>query len=59
MQPMTRTEIERIKESLSRAQVACAAAIESGDCRAVAHSTCEAARLRHVLEVSGKGSKIA
>jgi len=41
-----KNKIENLKLQLRRMRIACSAAIELGDCRAVARLTCEAARLR-------------
>jgi hypothetical protein len=42
-------DIPKLKRQLNRLRLACLAAIEIGDCHAVARLTCEAARLRSQL----------
>ena len=49
---LTKTNIARLKLQLHRARIACAAAIELGDCKAVARLTCEAAQLRAYLRLA-------
>jgi hypothetical protein len=55
----TRIDINKLKEQLGRLRLACAAAIQLGDHHAVAHLTCEAARLRNCLEVATIESPLA
>ncbi len=46
MQPnLTAVNVRKLREQLGRVQIACRAAMELGDCKAVARLTCEAARL--------------
>lgn len=47
--PLTRTDIHQLRDQVRRLRIACLAAIELGDCRAVARLTCEAARLKKRL----------
>jgi hypothetical protein len=42
---LTRIDIGKLQKQLGRLRIACAVAIESGDCQAVARLTCETARL--------------
>jgi hypothetical protein len=53
MEPiLTRIDVERLRKELQRARVATTAAIELGDCHAVAHLTCEAARLQSAIRLA-------
>ena len=45
----TKININKLKQQLRRVRIACVAAIELGDLRAVARLTCEAARLSDCL----------
>jgi hypothetical protein len=46
---LTRKDICNLRDQLRRVRLACLAAIELGDCHAVARLTCEASRLKHRL----------
>jgi hypothetical protein len=48
----TKINVEKLKLQLHRVRIACVAAIELGDCKAVARLTCEAARLRDFLRLA-------
>jgi hypothetical protein len=50
---VTRIDVGRLKRQLQRARLAALAAIELGDSRAVARLTCEAARLKHAINLAG------
>jgi hypothetical protein len=49
---LTTINISRLRQQLGRVQIACSAAIELGDCEAVARLTCEAARLRDCISLA-------
>lgn len=48
----TKININKLKQQLRRVRIACVAAIELGDLRAVARLTCEAARLSDCLNLA-------
>lgn len=50
---LTRIDVRKLRRDLQRARIACMAAIELGDCRAVARMTCEAARLKQAINLAG------
>ncbi len=52
-QPFSKVNIAKLQHQFRRVRLACLAAIELGDCRAVARLTCEAARLRTCLRLLG------
>jgi hypothetical protein len=49
---LTTIDVSRLRQQLGRVQIACSAAIELGDCEAVARLTCEAARLRDCISLA-------
>lgn len=49
--PFATINIPKLKQQIRRVRIACIAAIEIGDCRAVARLTCEAARLKNCLSL--------
>ncbi len=49
---LTIINVRKLKEQLGRVRIACRAAMELGDCRAVARLTCEAARLRDRISLA-------
>lgn len=51
-QRLTTINIRKLQHQLGRIRVACMAAIELGDSRAVARLTCEAARLRDSISLA-------
>ena len=53
MQPrLSPINVQKLKLQLRRVRIACAAAIELGDCKAVARLTCEAGRLIDYLRLA-------
>lgn len=51
-QTLTTIDVRKLQQQLGRVRIACAAAIEMGDARAVARLTCEAARLRDSIRLA-------
>jgi hypothetical protein len=49
---ITRIDIGKLRRRLHRVRLGTFAAIELGDCRAVARLTCEAARLRNAISLA-------
>ncbi|MFO1499743.1 MAG: hypothetical protein U1G07_15345 [Verrucomicrobiota bacterium] len=49
---LTNINIRKLQQQLDRVRIACWAAIEMGDSRAVARLTCEAARLRDSITLA-------
>lgn len=50
---LTEIDVQKLQRELQRARIAALAAIESGDCKAVARTTCETARLRNAINFAG------
>jgi hypothetical protein len=50
---LTRIDVGKLKQKLGRVRLAILAAMELGDCRAVACLTCEAARLKNAILYAG------
>jgi hypothetical protein len=50
--PLNPINVRKLKLQLRRVRIACAAAIELGDCKAVARLTCEAGRLMDYLRLA-------
>jgi hypothetical protein len=51
---LRRLDLEKQKQKLRRLLLSSLAAIELGDCRAVARLTCEAARLQNAISLAEK-----
>jgi hypothetical protein len=49
---LTTINVRKLKGKLGRVLIACRAAMELGDCKAVARLTCEAARLRDWISLA-------
>ncbi|MHC1764638.1 MAG: hypothetical protein AB9869_10065 [Verrucomicrobiia bacterium] len=50
---LTESDVRRFRRNLQRARIATVAAMQMGDCRAVARLTCEAARLQNAVAFAG------
>ena len=50
---LTLIDVKKLRRQLQRAHIAALAAMELGDCRAVARLTCEAARLKNAISLAG------
>ena len=50
---LTKMDIQKLRRRLAQTRLAALAAIELGDCRAVAKLTCEAARMKNALSLAG------
>ena len=51
-QRLTTIDIRKLQQQLGRVRIACMAAIQMGDHRAVARLTCEAARLKDSISLA-------
>jgi hypothetical protein len=50
---LTKINVKKLQMRLQRARIAALAAMEIGDCKAVARFTCEMARLRDAISLAG------